>query len=419
MRGREHLVAALRDRGLLTSPAIEAALRSLDLEKWLPPELRGLAYANAPIPFHANFRGAVLPSPTALVALLQFLDLKPGLNVGIVGGCAGYPAAVVARAMEGGHVSLAEADARLREVAVQNLGSAGLGQRVTVSDDLTEGPFHRILVLDAGQRPMAELSSRLADPGFVVSRGSSPEQLAFQKRIRSGGEDLDLSITDMPAGPRDASEGRAMMWSRLLIRDALVEHAWEARLVGHHDTHFAEGIDETFAGGPLDPALHDLDTTRLAARRAFHAAYILQSLGELEDAEDLYQRSLALFPTAEGHTFLGWTYSFMGDLDRAIEECKRAIETDPSFGNPLNDIGAYLIELERPDEAIPWLKRAIESTRYCCHFYAHTNLARVYMLRGETQLARKHLDAALKINPGYGPAMDMLRRISRATDYFA
>ena len=419
MRGRENLVASLCDRGLLTSPAIERALRSLDLEKWLPPELRGLAYANAPIPFHANFRGAVLPSPTALVALLQLLDLRPELNVGIVGGCAGYPAALVAKAMEGGHVTLAEVDAKLREVAARNLDDAGLDERVTISDDLTEGPFQRILVLDPTQRPMREVSGRLADPGFVVSRGSSPEQLAFQKRIRSGGEDLDLSITDMPAGSPGAREGRAVMWSRLLIRDALVEHAWEARLVGHHDTHFAEGIDETFAGGPLDTKIHDLDTTRLAARRAFHAAYILQSLGELEDAEDLYLRSLCLFPTAEGHTFLGWTYSFRGDLNRAIDECKLAIETDPSFGNPYNDIGAYLIELERPDEAIPWLKSAIESTRYCCYFYAHTNLGRLYMLRGQTQLARKHLEEAVKINPGYEPAMDLLRRLNRQTDYVA
>ena len=136
-------------------------------------------------------------------------------------------------------------------------------------------------------------------------------------------------------------------------------------------------------------------------------------------AEDLYLGSLALFPTSEGHTFLGWTYSFKGDLERAIAECKAAIETDPSFGNPYNDIGAYLIELERVDDAIPWLKKALESSRYACYFYAHTNLARVYALRGQTHLARKHLEEALKVNPEYEPASEMLRRLSRGTDYVA
>src|SRR5437899_3013750 len=76
-------------------------------------------------------------------------------------------------------------------------------------------------------------------------------------------------------------------------------------------------------------------------------------------------------------------------------------------------------ELERVDDAIPWLKRALESSRYACYFYAHTNLARVYALRGQTHLARKHLEEALKVNPEYEPASEMLRRLSRGTDYVA
>jgi hypothetical protein len=34
----------------------------------------------------------------------------------------------------------------------------------------------------------------------------------------------------------------------------------------------------------------------------------------------------------------------MGLTDDAITECHHAIEVDPDFGNPYNDIGAYLIE---------------------------------------------------------------------------
>src|SRR2546430_8933502 len=94
----------------------------------------------------------------------------------------------------------------------------------------------------------------------------------------------------------------------------------------------------------------------------------------------------------------------MGRYDAAIEECKRAIEVDPSFGNPYNDIGAYLIELERLDEAIPWLQRAISAPRYCCYFYAHTNLARVYLQKGLREKARKALRQALDVNPEYEPA---------------
>src|SRR5512146_2576579 len=81
-------------------------------------------------------------------------------------------------------------------------------------------------------------------------------------------------------------------------------------------------------------------------------AYESQMKGEYAQALDLYTRSIDAFPTAEAYTFRGWTYSFMGKLDEAIRECLEAIRVDPEFGNPYNDIGAYLIEQGKWDEAI-------------------------------------------------------------------
>jgi hypothetical protein len=39
----------------------------------------------------------------------------------------------------------------------------------------------------------------------------------------------------------------------------------------------------------------------------------------------LYQASLACYPTAEAHTFLGWAYTFQNRIEDAIAECKKAI----------------------------------------------------------------------------------------------
>ncbi|MDB5107537.1 MAG: hypothetical protein JWM69_478, partial [Candidatus Binatus sp.] len=64
---------------------------------------------------------------------------------------------------------------------------------------------------------------------------------------------------------------------------------------------------------------------------------------ELDPAVELYTKSIAVFPTAEAYTFRGWAYEAMGRVDDAIAECRRAIEVDPTFGNPYNDIGAYLL----------------------------------------------------------------------------
>ena len=108
-------------------------------------------------------------------------------------------------------------------------------------------------------------------------------------------------------------------------------------------------------------------------------AYQAQMEGDYERAVELYQSSLDLHPTAEAHTFLGWTYHFQGRIDEAIVECRRAIDLDPEFGNPYNDIGAYLIELSRFDEAIPWLERAVEAQRYEPRHFPHYNLGRAYL----------------------------------------
>ncbi len=55
-------------------------------------------------------------------------------------------------------------------------------------------------------------------------------------------------------------------------------------------------------------------------------AYQAQMEGDYDRAAELYQSSLELHPTAEAHTFLGWTYHYQGKLMDAIAECKRAID---------------------------------------------------------------------------------------------
>lgn len=143
----------------------------------------------------------------------------------------------------------------------------------------------------------------------------------------------------------------------------------------------------------------------------FRKAYDLQMAGELDDAIELYRRSIEIFPTAEAHTFLGWTYSFQGRYDDAIDECKKAIHVDPDFGNPYNDIGAYLIEKGRLDEAIAWFKKAMIAKRYDSYCYPHYNLGRVYEQKGNWREALKCYENSLKANPNYTLAQRAVNRL--------
>jgi tetratricopeptide (TPR) repeat protein len=124
-----------------------------------------------------------------------------------------------------------------------------------------------------------------------------------------------------------------------------------------------------------------------------------QMARNFDEAIRLYKQSIALYPTADAHTYLGWAYSFQGRLNEAIAECETAIELDPEFGNPYNDIGVYLMQQQRLDDAIPWLERAKLATRYEPRHFPYINLGRIYLTKSMIQKALEEFAAALAINP--------------------
>ena len=150
---------------------------------------------------------------------------------------------------------------------------------------------------------------------------------------------------------------------------------------------------------------------RQQATEYFQLAYECQMRGDYREAIAYYSRSIDSCPTAEAYTFRGWTYSFLGDLDRAITECLQAITVDPSLGNPYNDIGAYLIEQGKREEAIPWFQRAMHAARYEARCYPHMNLGRVYEKKREWKRAIECYARACFLNPHYAEARVALRRL--------
>ena len=147
------------------------------------------------------------------------------------------------------------------------------------------------------------------------------------------------------------------------------------------------------------------------AREHFEQGYEAQREGRLEEAIRHYRRSIEIRPSAEAHTFLGWALSYQGRHEEAIAECRTAIAVDPAFGNPYNDIGAYLIELGREAEAIEWLKRAKRAPRYEPRHYPYFNLARVYVKQHKIREAIGELQQAIAIEPSYVVARRELHRL--------
>lgn len=140
-------------------------------------------------------------------------------------------------------------------------------------------------------------------------------------------------------------------------------------------------------------------------------AYQHHMKGEIEKAVELYNQSIVTYPTAEAYTFRGWARSYQHDFEEAIADCHRAIDVDPEFGNPYNDIGAYFIELDQADDAIPWLKMALKAKRYESFCFPHFNLGRVFEAQGKQEKALESYRAALNENPGYVLAAKAIERL--------
>jgi tetratricopeptide (TPR) repeat protein len=147
----------------------------------------------------------------------------------------------------------------------------------------------------------------------------------------------------------------------------------------------------------------------LKALALWQKGYLYHVLGEYPMAIAHFRKSIEVHPTAEAHTFLGWSLSKLERYEEAIAECKKAIPLDPDFGNPYNDIGVYLVALGRVDEAVPYLKKAMEAKLYCCYQFAHHNMGRVWVMKGKYEKARRSFKKALEYDPTYEPSRQALQ----------
>lgn len=159
------------------------------------------------------------------------------------------------------------------------------------------------------------------------------------------------------------------------------------------------------------PVNNVINFNEIKARKIFAEAYSCHIGGMIEDAITMYLQSIKFFPTAEAYTFLGWAHSARKEYEKAIEYCQSAIALDPDYGNPYNDIGAYLIELGREDDAVDWLKKAILAKNYDCRFYSYFNLGKVYEDKNLIVKAITCFEYAIKINPDFTAATRELDKL--------
>jgi tetratricopeptide (TPR) repeat protein len=173
------------------------------------------------------------------------------------------------------------------------------------------------------------------------------------------------------------------------------------------------GLVLTRAGRPNEAEAHFAEAVRLnpgfaEAQTNYGNALAMQ--GKFDDAIVRYQAALALQPRGlEALIGLGAALVRKGRPQDAAVQYREALRVDPDMPQAHNGLGSALTLQHRDDEAMAEFARALELKPDLPS--AHLNIAIVLLRKGDTGSARRHLETALSIDPGYEPARNVLARI--------
>ena len=132
--------------------------------------------------------------------------------------------------------------------------------------------------------------------------------------------------------------------------------------------------------------------------------------GEAERAVSSYRRALLLQPeNAVAHNNLGKIYLDRGKIEEARSEFRTALRVNPNYADAHINIGSVYFKNGGLEAAISAWKKALEIEPRGA--VAHNNLAIAYYKKNRIDLARKHLDQALRL--GY-PVDPRVRELIQA-----
>jgi tetratricopeptide (TPR) repeat protein len=101
---------------------------------------------------------------------------------------------------------------------------------------------------------------------------------------------------------------------------------------------------------------------------------------------------------AEKHFKAGFGYQDQGNLDKAIEEYKKATELNPNHLQAHMNLGTVYIEQKKYDQAIDEFNTVVKLNYYWGK--AHYNLGYIYLLKGEKEKAQEELKILKSMGSG-------------------
>jgi tetratricopeptide (TPR) repeat protein len=205
-----------------------------------------------------------------------------------------------------------------------------------------------------------------------------------------------FTTADPAEEARDRAKAKALMnrvtpGEQLLIR-------WMA------DSHenYVEGIaamNDMLAMFPNDKRLN------------FLVGYWLYRQDQYEFSKKLTMRALAEDPNyATCYNQLGYIYSRLGDIDKALEFTAKYVELLPDQPNPHDSYGEMLRFAGRYDEALQQYRLALKVDP--TFYISQKELGETYSLMGDEEQARKEYEKAIQQAPSYGIQAEYLQKLA-------
>jgi protein-L-isoaspartate(D-aspartate) O-methyltransferase len=175
---RDRLLDTIRPH--ITDERVMEAMAAVPRDAFVPPQLVGDAWDNAPLPIGA---GQTISQPLVVARMCELLELNGDERILDVGSGSGYHAALLAHL--GAHVWSIERHPSLSEQARRNLAAAGVANVTLIVGDGTRGlpdaaPFDAINVAAAaGAAIPPALEEQLADGGRLVVPVEDGDQRLF------------------------------------------------------------------------------------------------------------------------------------------------------------------------------------------------------------------------------------------------
>ncbi|MCP4912872.1 MAG: tetratricopeptide repeat protein [Oligoflexia bacterium] len=137
---------------------------------------------------------------------------------------------------------------------------------------------------------------------------------------------------------------------------------------------------------------------------------------EYEEALSLFNRAKSFKETAEILTLLGWVYGLQQKIQKAKSFCLQAIQLDPDYGPPYNDLGNFLLNEGQTDEALKWFMLAKKAKEYQNREHPYINSGRAFLAKRDYEKAMEEFSQALILAPYNEELSDTIAKIQNTLD---